>query len=179
MAVAAVLAIAYLAMARLPESYVAQLARSRPLGSVQADWAYRLLVFAAAAQAIYGGFVLLQTERIRGVLTGEGRMAGLTRERVLVLVTRNAATMIALTFVYGLAAFVITGQRGGFWLFAVLTLFQGAWYFRQVNEIAKYLDFQPEPEPEKTDDTWKRPSADYSPPIARGLTLQPTSHSPN
>ena len=177
--VGSILAIAYLAMARLPESYVAQLARSRPLESVQADWAYRLLALAAVAQILYGGFVLLQTERIRGVLTGEGRMAGLTRERVLILVVRNAATMICLTFIYGVAAFVITGQRGGFWLFAVLTLFQGAWYVRQVNEIAKYLDFQPEPEPVRTDHTWKKPPADYSPPIARGLSPQPTSQPHN
>jgi hypothetical protein len=156
-------------MARLPESYVAQLARSRPLESVQADWAYRLLVFAAIAQAAYGGFVLLHTDRIGDVLAGEGREAGLTRQRILALVVRNAATMIALTFVYGLAAFVITGQRGGFWLFAFLTVVQGAWYFRQVNEIAKFLDFQQEPERESTNSTWRKAPRDYSPPIARGL----------
>ena len=167
--VATVLAIAYIAMARLPESYVAQLARSRPLESVQADWAYRLLVFAAIAQAAYGGFVLLHTDRIGAVLAGEGRRVGLTRQRVLTLVVRNAATLITLTFVYGVAAFVITGQRGGFWLFALLTVLQGAWYFRQVNEIARFLDFQREPEPERTQPTWRKPPRDYSPPIVRGL----------
>lgn len=167
--VAAILAIAYMAMARLPESYVAQLARSRPLESAQADWAYRLLVFAAIVQALYGGFVLLHTDRIGDVLGGEGRRAGLTRQRILTLVVRNAATLITLTFVYGLAAFVITGQRGGFWLFAFLTLLQGAWYLRQVNEIAKFLDFQQEPKPERTQSTWRKAPPDYSPPIARGL----------
>ena len=173
------MSIAYIAMARLPESYVAQLRRSRPLETAQSDWAYRLLVFAAVAQAIYGGFVLLQTDRVKGVLTGEGRLAGLTRDRVLTLLMRNAATMIALTFAYGMAAFVITGQRGGFWLFAFLTALQGAWYFRQVNQIANFLDFQQEPEPEEKDGTWKRPPPDYSPPIARGLTPLTTSHSSN
>lgn len=177
--VAAILAIAYIAMARLPESYVAQLARSRPLESAQADWAYRLLVFAAITQAAYGGFVLLHTDRISDVLAGEGRRAGLTRERILALVVRNAATLIGLTFIYGLAAFVITGQRGGFWLFALLTVLQGAWYFRQVNEIAKFLDFQQEPKPEPTEPTWRKPPPDYSPPIARGLQPPPPSQPPH
>ena len=167
--VLAILAIAYIAMARLPESYVAQLARSRPMERSQSDWAYRLLAVAATAQAIYGGFVLLQTERIRQVLAGEGRMAGLSRQRILTLVMRNAATMIGLTFVYGVSAFVITGQRGGFWLFALLSVLQAAWYLRQVNEISKFLDYQPEPQPDETPGEWKKAPPDYSPPLARGL----------
>ena len=167
--VAAVLAIAYVAMARLPESYVAQLARSRPLGSDEADWAYRLLALAAIAQAIYGGFVLLHTERIHKLRTTDDRVGAMPRTRVLTLVVRTAATLVLLTFVYGIAAFVITGQRGGFWLFAVLTVFQGAWYVRQVNAVARYLDFQPDPEPPKPSGAWKQPPPDYTPPLARGL----------
>lgn len=173
--VLAVLTIAYLAMARLPESYVAQLARSRPLERSQTDWAYRLLVFAAFGQAVYGGFVLLQTERIKNILSGEGRMSGGTRQRILDLVMRNAAVMVGLTFVYGVAAFFITGQRGGFWLFAFLSLVQTAWYLRQVNEIAKFLEFQQEPEPDTTEGEWKKPPPDYTPPIARGLVPSPSS----
>lgn len=167
--VAAVLAIAYVAMARLPESYVSQLARSRPLPSNEADWAYRLLALAAIAQAIYGGFVLLHTERIHKLRTTDDKVASMSRERILVLVMRTAATLVMLSFVYGLAAFAITGQRGGFWLFAVLTLFQGAWYVRQVNAVGRYLDFQQDPEPPRPTGAWKQPPPDYTPPLARGL----------
>ncbi|MDQ4144493.1 MAG: DUF3329 domain-containing protein [Actinomycetota bacterium] len=170
--VAAVLAIAFLAMARLPESYVAQLARSRPLGRDQADWAYRLLAFAAFAQAVYGGFVLLHSDRIHELRTNDERVAAMSRERVLALVIRNAAVTIFLTFVYGIAAFFITGQRGGFWLFALLTVLQGAWYFRQVNVVARFLEFQRDPEPPRPSGAWREPPQDYTPPIVRGL--QPT-----
>ena len=172
--VAVILAIAYVAMARLPESYVAQLARSRPLPRDQADWAYRLLALAAFAQAVYGGFVLLHTERLHKLKRSDDDVAAMPRERVLQLVTRNAATLILLTFVYGIAAFFITGQRGGFWLFALLTALQGAWYFRQVNVIARYLEFQPEPETAAPPGEWKQPPEDYTPPIARGLRTRPS-----
>lgn len=172
--VAVVLVIVYLAMARLPESYVAQLARSRPLARDQADWAYRLLVLAAFAQAVYGGFVLLHTERIHKLRTGDERVGAMPRERILALVTRSAATLILLTFVYGVAAFFITGQRGGFWLFALITLLQGAWYFRQTNLVARYLEFQPEPEPPRASGVWRQPPDDYAPPIVRGLQPRPS-----
>ncbi|MDQ4095045.1 MAG: hypothetical protein M3174_02410 [Actinomycetota bacterium] len=168
--VAVVLAIAYIAIARLPESFVAQLGRSRPLGRDQADWAYRLLALAAFAQAVYGGFVLLHTDRIHKLRTTDERVAAMSRTTVLAHVIRTAATLVALTFVYGVAAFFITGQRGGFWLFALITLVQGAWYFRQVNVAARYLEFQPEPEPPRPTGAWRRPSHDYTPPLARGLT---------
>lgn len=167
--VAAVLAIAYLAMARLPESYVAQLARNRPLPSDEADWAYRLLVLVAIAQAAYGGFVLLHTERIHRLRTTDEKVAGMSRAGLLAIVVRTAAMLVVFTFVYGMAAFIITGQRGGFWLFAVLTLFQGAWYVRQVNAVAGHLDFQTDPEPSRPSGAWKQPPSDYTPPLARGL----------
>ena len=171
--VAAVLAIAYLAMARLPESFVSQLARTRPLPSNEADWAYRLLAIAAFAQAVYGGFVLLHSERVHQHRTTDERVAALPRERVLALVVRNAAVLVLLTFIYGIAAFVITGQRGGFWLFALLSLLQGAWYVRQVNVVARYLDFQKDPEPARPSSAWKEPPPDYTPPLARGLQTSP------
>lgn len=170
--VAAVLAIAFVAIARLPESYVAQLARSRPLSRDEADWAYRLLAFAAIAQALYGGFSLLHTDRIYKLRTADPAVAGMPRDRIMVSVMRTAATLVFLTFVYGFAAFVITGQRGGFWLFAVVALLQGAWYVRQVNAIARYLDFQTDPEPSAPGAEWKQPPSDYAPPIARGLEAQ-------
>ena len=175
--VAAVLAIAYIAMARLPESYVAQMARSRPLASSEADWAYRLLVLAALAQAVYGGFVLLHTERIHKLRTTDDKVAAMPRSRVLAIVVRTAATLILLTLVYGTAAFVITGQRGGFWLFAVLTLFQGAWYVRQINAVGRYLDFQKDPEPPRPSGAWKQPPPDYTPPLARGLQSRTSEQS--
>lgn len=169
--VAVLLAIAYIAMARLPESFVAQLARSRPLARSQADWAYRLLAFWATAQAIYGGFVLLHTERIHRLRTTDERVASMSRATILALVIRNAATLIVLTFVYGVAAFFVTGQRGGFWLFALITLLQGAWYVWQINAVARHLEFQREPEPPRPTGTWRRAPDDYSPPIARGLQV--------
>lgn len=168
------LAISYVAMARLPESFVAQLARSRPLARDQADWAYRLLAIGAFTQAIYGGFVLLHADRVHQLRASDQRIAAMPRERILALVVRNAATLIFLTFAYGIAAFFVTGQRGGFWLFALLTLLQGAWYFRQINVIARYLEFQPEPEPPKPSGTWRGPPVDYTPPIARGLQPRPS-----
>ena len=167
--VAVVLAIAYIAMARLPESFVAQLARSRPLGRGQADWAYRLLAFAAFAQAVYGGFVLLHTDRVHRLRAADPRVAALSRTTLLSHFIRTAATLITLTFVYGVAAFVITGQRGGFWLFALVTLVQGAWYFRQINVVARHLEFQPEPEPARPSGVWRQAPLDYTPPLVRGL----------
>lgn len=170
--VAAILAIAYLTMAQLPESLVAQLARSRPMSSDQTDWAYRLLVVAAFGQALYGGFVLLHPERIQKLRSTDAKVATLPRERVLALVIRTAATMILLTAFYGIVSFGVTGQRGGFWLFAVLSLLQGAWYVRQVNVIGDYLGFQPEPTPPRPSFAWEQAPPDYTPPIARGLSVQ-------
>lgn len=172
--VAVVLVIAYLAMARLPESYVAQLARSRPLSREQADWAYRLLAVVAFAQAIYGGFVLLHTDRIHKLRTTDERVKTMARRTVLDSVMRTAATLILLTFVYGVAAFIVTGQRGGFWLFALITVLQGAWYFRQINVVAGYLEFQPEPKPPRPSGAWRQPPPDYTPPIVRGLHSRPS-----
>jgi hypothetical protein len=170
--VAAILAIVYLTMSQLPESLVAQLARNRALGSSQTDWAYRLLAFAAIAQATYGGFVLLHPERIQKLRSADSRVATMPRERVLVLVTRTAAVMVLMTAVYGLVSFGLSGQRGGFWLFAVLSVLQGAWYVHQVNVVADYLGFQPEPAPHRALPTWEQPPPDYVPPIARGLEVQ-------
>jgi hypothetical protein len=78
--------------------------------------------------------------------------------------------MIFLTFVYGLAAFLVTGQRGGYWLFAVLFLAQGAWYYRQVGDIGRWLEFQPEVVTRPSSAVWIREPDDYCPPLARSLT---------
>ncbi|MDQ3986882.1 MAG: hypothetical protein M3280_10365 [Actinomycetota bacterium] len=173
-----ILLIAFIAIARLPESLVAQMARNRPFFETgrQADWSYRLLVFAALAQAVYGGFVILQIDRVRRAMASDATIAGRSRARVLAVVARTAAGMVLFTLVYGLTALWFTGQRGGFWLFALIAAAQLAWYLRQVNVIASYLDFQPEP---KIDDRpparWSPAPDDYVPPIARALVSDRSS----
>jgi hypothetical protein len=78
--------------------------------------------------------------------------------------------MVFLTFVYGLAAFLVTGQRGGYWLFAVLFIAQAAWYYRQVGDIGRWLGFQPEVVAQPSSAVWVREPGDYCPPLARSLT---------
>lgn len=170
--VAAVMAIAFVALVRLPETLVAQMTRNRPFFDTteQADWAYRILVIVAAAQAIYGAFSVLQVDRVQRAMEADPRLSLASRQRVLTVVTRTAAGMILLTLVYGFVAFWFTGQRGGFWLFAFIAVVQLLWYLRQVSSIAGYLDWQQEPTPDAAvDDAWRLPPPDYSPPIARGL----------
>ena len=170
--VAVIMALAFLALARLPESLVAQMTRNRPFfeTTAQADWAYRILAIVAAAQAIYGAFSILQVDRVRQAMDADPRFSTASRQRVLTVVTRTAAGMILLTLLYGLVAFWFTGQRGGFWLFAFIGVVQLLWYLRQVGSIAAYLDWQRDPAPVAAeDDGWRPPPPDYLPPIARGL----------
>ena len=170
-----VLAIVCLAVLRLPDSFLSELRHNKPLDDVQADWVYRLLVFVALAQAVYGGFGILQAERVGRARERDDKTAAMSREEIVVSLARNAAGMCALTMVYGLAALAMTGQRGGFWVFPGIALLQAAWYLRQVGEIARWIEFQPAfviKEAPKTE--WDSASADYTPPIARGLS--PTSN---
>ena len=170
--VGGVLAIVCIAILRLPESFVGQIERNRPFTSSQAGWAYRLLAFAAAGQALYGGFVLLRAERVEKARAKDPKVARMSREKILAVVTRNAATMVFWTIAYGVAAFAVTGQRGGFWLFPLIALVQGAWYIRQTGEVARWMRFQPEPaEEEPPRALWKREPDDYTPPILRGLVI--------
>lgn len=166
-----VLAILCLAVLRLPDSFLSQLRTNKPLNDVQADWAYRLLVFVAIAQAFYGGFVVLQSERIRRARERDEKVGAMSREEIVVSITRNAAGMCGLTMIYGLAALGLTGQRGGFWIFPGLALVQAAWYYRQVGEVARWIGFQPAfmmKDAPKSD--WDAGPPDYTPPIARGLS---------
>ena len=173
--VGAILAITFLAVARLPESFVAQMKRNRPFfdSAAEADWAYRILATVAIAQAIYGGFVLLQVDRIRRARDNDPDLSVSPRSRVLGVTMRTAAAMVLLTLLYGGAALWFTGLRGGFWLFAVVCLIQLAWYIRQVNVVASYLDFQREPAPQRPTSLWTGGPDDYCPPIARGLAAPP------
>ena len=172
--VAVVISLVCLAILRLPESFVVELERQRPFTSDQSGWAYRLLAIAAFAQAAYGGFSLLHVDRVAAVREQDPKVAAMPRERVLRTVTRTAAGMVFLTIVYGIAAFWVTGERGGFWLFPLMAVAQGAWYYRQLGQIGRWLAFQPEPSPDdKRRSEWRREPPDYSPPLARGLVPAP------
>jgi hypothetical protein len=166
-----VLAIVCLAVLRLPESFLSQLRNNKPLDDVQADWVYRLLVFVALAQAIYGGFGILQTERVRKARERDEKTGSMSKEEIVASLARNAAGMCALTMIYGLAALGLTGQRGGFWVFPGIALLQAAWYMRQVAEVARWIEFQPAfVMKEGTKPEWDAADPDYTPPIARGLS---------
>jgi fatty acid desaturase len=58
---------------------------------------------------------------------------------LIVSVAWTTAGIASLTLVYGVAAFALTGLRGGFWLFVVVELLQGAWYFRHVCVVGARL----------------------------------------
>jgi hypothetical protein len=166
--VGAVMLIVYVAIARLPELFVAQMENNSPLSFAQAGWAFRLLALAAVVQAAYGGFSILQVDRVRSSWDNDPKMATMSRAEVAVVVSRNAAIMVALTLVYGLALFFLTGERGSFWFFALLAVLQAGWYFRQTRKITDYLAVQRDPEKE-TGGRWKREPDDYCPPLARSF----------
>ena len=169
-----VLAIVSLAVLRLPGTFLTQINDHKPLDDTQAGWAYRLLVFVAIAQAVYGAFGVLQSEKVRKARERDDKVRAMSREEIIVSLARNAAGMCGLTMVYGIAALGLTGQRGGFWVFPGLVLLQAAWYYRQVGEIAKWIEFQPAfISAETATSGWTPGPPDYVPPIARGLT--PTS----
>jgi hypothetical protein len=162
--------VACIVVASLPESLVAQMERNRALNSGQAGWAYRLLVLFALAAAAYTMFRAITVDNVTRSQERSEKVRALPAERVIDSVSQNAAALPLLTIVYGIASLIFTGQRGGFWLFPLIALAQGAWHYRSVGEIARWLSFQPEPEPEEELSTeWKREPPDYCPPLARGL----------
>lgn len=162
--------VACVVVVALPESLVAQMDRNRALNSGQAGWAYRLLVFFALAAAAYTMLRAITVDSVKRSQERSEKVRALPAERVIDSVSQNAAALPLLTIVYGVASLIFTGQRGGFWLFPLIALGQGAWHYRSVGEIARWLAFQPEPEPEEEISTeWKREPPDYCPPLARGL----------
>lgn len=168
--VAVAIAVVCIAMLRLPATFLALLDRNSPFTTAQTGWAYRLLAFAAFAQALYGGFVALRPDQIEQARERDPKLANRSHSQVVGTVARTAASMTFFTVIYGLAAFGVSGQRGGFWLFPLLALAQGAWYYRQVGEIGTWIGFQPEARSEATPrGIWQREPADYCPPLARGL----------
>jgi len=164
----AVMLIVFVAIARLPELFVAQMENNSPFSFAQAGWAFRLLALAAVIQAAYGGFSILQVDKVQESWRSDRKMASMTRAEVAVVVSRNAAVMVGLTIVYGLALFFLTGERGSFWFFALLAVLQAAWYFRQTRKITEYLAVQQEPEKE-AGGRWEREPDDYCPPLARSF----------
>jgi hypothetical protein len=166
-----VLGIICLAVFRLPGSFLTQINDHKPLDDTQAGWAFRLLVLVAIAQAVYGGFGVLQSERVRKARERDDKVRAMSREEIVVSLARNAAGMCALTLVYGIAALGLTGQRGGFWVFPGLILLQASWYYRQLSEITKWIAFQPAfVATEAPTPGWSAGPPDYAPPIARGLS---------
>jgi hypothetical protein len=125
---AAALLIASTAVVRLPQSFGADMQRNGVLTGDPANLAFVILAVVAGAQAAYGGFVLLRPERLETELAN-GRLPGSRAASIAWM----AAGLASLTLVYGVAAFSLTGLRGGFWVFVIMELAQGAWYFRQVR----------------------------------------------
>ena len=170
MVVAVLIAVVCIAVVRLPDTFLALLDRNTPFSTAQTGWAYRLLAFAAVAQGLYGGFVLLRSDHVEQARKKDPRLAARPHAQLVGVAARTAASMTFFTLLYGLAAFGVSGQRGGFWLFPVLALAQGAWYYRQVGQIGTWMGFQPEPGSDApARGLWKREPPDYCPPVARAL----------
>jgi hypothetical protein len=170
LAVLAAGSVVVVAVISIPDSFLAQIQRNRPLTDAQVGWVYRLIAFAAAVQIIYGGFSVFRIERVQAARDRDPRVAEMPHPKVISSLSRNAAGMVALTLIYGLATMAVSGLRGGFWLFPLLALAQGGWYFRAIGEIALWKAFQPEPEAEERNaQPWQPYPAGHVPAISRGL----------
>ncbi len=146
----------------IPESLIVAWRTGRSLSDSQAGWAYGLLVLAATGQVFYSGYVTFGPSQA-GKLRGTDPLDSIARS-----LSRNAAIATMLTFVYGLAALRITGERGGFWLFPLLAVAQGAWLYRDVRELVERVGQKTEIEP-AGEEGWSEP-ADFTPAIARGVS---------
>ena len=153
----------------IPDPVLAQLEARRPLTDAQAGWAYRLLAFFAIGQIVYTGMTVFRIERIQHLRASDERFARLSKPDVISSLARNAAALVFFTLVYGIAALLLTAQRGGFWLFPLLALAQAAWYYREIGQVAEWKAFQPDVVSGGVDTGWSSGGPDYCPPIARGL----------
>ncbi len=178
--VAAALAAVICAMViALPDSFLSQLERNRTFTDAQAGWAYRLLAFFASGQLIYAGYSIFRIERVSEARERDPRFAALPKAKVISSLARTAAALVIFTIVYGLASILLTGLRGGFWLFPMLAIAQGAWYYREVGQVASWTAL--ETDTGTTDPqhgAWRQEAADYCPPIARGLKVLDATHAP-
>lgn len=154
----------------IPEPALVQLRDNRPLTAQQAGWAYRLLAFFAIGQVIYTGMAVFRIDRVSRLRSIDERFARLSKPALVTSMARNAAVLVVFTLVYGIAALILTGQRGGFWLFPVLAVAQGAWYYREIGQVAQWKALQPDDIARGPDAGWSMGGPDYCPPIARGLT---------
>lgn len=139
MFVTALALIVTIAVFRLPEEFVAGMRRDSPLDGAASGWLFRLLALAAATQAAYVGLSILRPEKIRQDRLQDPKLKEASGEETVRTVARGAAGMAVLTLAYGIAAFVLTGERGGFWLFLVIFAGQLAWSYRQSGLAAKLI----------------------------------------
>ena len=168
------------AVIALPDSFLVQIERYRPLNDAQAGWAYRLLALFAAAQVVYAGGWIFRIERVAEARERDRRLAQMPKPDVISSLARTAAALTVFTLIYGIASIALTGLRGGFWLFPLLAVAQGAWYYREIGQIATWDSFQPERSERDPDlGRWQREPPDYCPPIARALKpIAPTTATP-
>ena len=165
-----ILAIVSLAVARLPEAFVSGLERDSRFSFSQATWIFRLFVVAALLQAFYGGFGQFRAERVQRGLERDDRAAALPKEKLVAIVARNATIAALIVLVYGIVLLALTGLRGSFWVFPLIALATGAWYYRLVGDFTRWLSFQPDPAASRPAPAeWRREPPDYCPPLARGL----------
>ena len=160
----------------IPDSFLARLENEGPLTSAQAGWAYRLLAFFAVGQLVYAGYRIFRIERVSDARERDPRFAALSKPDVISSLARNAAALVVFTIVYGIASILITGQLGGFWLFPMLAIAQGAWYYRELGQIASWTALETDPDKAVAQHgAWPRDPPDYCPPIARALELLDTA----
>lgn len=159
-----------IAVISIPDTFLGQIQRNRPLTDAQVGWVYRLIAIVAAIQIVYGGFSVFRIEKVQAARERDARLADMAHPEVISSLARNAAGMVALTIVYGLATLAVSGLRGGFWLFPLLAFAQGGWYYRAIGEIAQWKTFQPEPvDQDRGPRAWNPYPADYVPALARYL----------
>ncbi len=146
----------------IPESRIVAWHTARSLTDSQSGWAYGLLVLAATAQVFYSGYITF------GIGQADKLRAAEKPEKVPTWLSRNAAIATALTLVYGLAALRITAERGGFWLFPLLAIAQGAWLYRKVRELVERVGQRSGIE-ETVEEGWTE-AEDFTPALARGVS---------
>ena len=160
----------------LPDSFLAQLENEGPFSSEQAGWGYRLLALFAIGQLVYAGYRIFRIERVSDARERDPRFAALSKPAVISSLARNAAALVVFTIVYGIASILITGQLGGFWLFPMLAVAQGAWYYRELGQIASWTALETDPDRVAAQHgAWPRDRPDYCPAIARALELLDTA----
>jgi hypothetical protein len=168
--VASLLLVLSVAVARLPQNFVAVWERDAPLQGDAATWAFRLLFLAASGQAIYGALRMLRVEGLERAFTRNGATRP-SPERLLRSIARVAAALVALTILYALAAVGLTGERSFWWPFVILAMVQGAWYLRAMGPIitwafATAFDHEPSWRPGRPP---RGEPPDFCPPLARGF----------